>query len=321
MNSIYVSKKDPTKFSSITEALIEAQKYASNPVTIYISDGVYKENVEITQDHITLVGESSKNTILTYDHYARFIMPDGEKRGTFRSMSVFVNADYFSAKNLTFENSAGRGEEVGQALAIYVDSDKSIFENCRFLGSQDTIFTAPLPLKEKEKNGFRGPKQFEPRRNTYQLYRNCYIEGGVDFIFGGATAYFDQCELFSKNEGKEINGYVTAASTPENSPYGYVFNHCRFTSDCPKATCYLGRPWRDYAKTVILNSELQGHIHPEGFHDWGKTEAHNTIYYAEYKNYGEGAETSNRAAFVKQLSESEAKQYTIQNVLGDWAIQ
>lgn len=121
----------------------------------------------------------------------------------------------FTASNLTFENSAGPGTKVGQALALYVDGDRIAFHDCRFLGNQDTLFTAPLPPKEIEPNGFVGPKQFAPRINGRHFYQRCYIEGDIDFIFGGATAYFEDCEFFSKYTGQPISSYVTAASTPE----------------------------------------------------------------------------------------------------------
>lgn len=123
--------------------------------------------------------------------------------------------------------------------------DRLLFEDCRFLGSQDTLFTAPLPPKEIEPNGFIGPKQQAPRIHGRHCYRHCYIEGDIDFIFGSATAYFEECEFFSKHIDQDINGYVTAASTPKDQKYGYVINACRFTSNCPPHSVYLGRPWRD----------------------------------------------------------------------------
>lgn len=148
---INVSKTQTSAFSTINEALEEAKKYIGEPITIKIDDGIYKEYIEIHQPDITFVGNDANKTILTFDNYAKFIMPDGEKKGTFRSMSVFINAPRFSAYNITFENNSGPGDTVGQALAAYIDSDCSKFVHCRFLGSQDTIFTAPLPPTAKEK--------------------------------------------------------------------------------------------------------------------------------------------------------------------------
>lgn len=137
---------------------------------------------------------------------------------------------------------------MGQALALYVDGDRILFDRCRMLASQDTIFTGPLPPKEIEPNGFIGPKQYAPRINGRHYYKDCFIRGDIDFIFGSATAYFENCELYSQDIGREINGYVTAASTPEGQEYGYVFEGCHFTGNCPPRSVYLGRPWRNLQK-------------------------------------------------------------------------
>lgn len=224
-----------------------------------------------------------------------------------KSHTMLVNSDRFTCRNMTIANSSGFGSAVGQAVAVYAEGDGILFENCRILGHQDTLFTGPLPIKEIEKGGFRGPTEFSPRAAGRQLYRRCYIEGEVDFIFGSAHAAFEECELFSLNCGNEINGYVTAASTYQGDEYGYIFRNCRFTSDCPSGTVFLGRPWRNYAKTVLLGCELGAHINPLAFHDWGKTEAHNTVIYGMYDCYGEGFHPNELAPFVKLLTDEEAK--------------
>lgn len=176
----------------------------------------------MTVPYVSFTGESAEETILTYGLYARMPSDDIGKLGTFRTYSCFIDTHDFTASNLTFENSAGPGTKVGQALALYVDGDRIAFHDCRFLGNQDTLFTAPLPPKEIEPNGFVGPKQSAPRINGRHFYQRCYIEGDIDFIFGGATAYFEDCEFFSKYTGQPISSYVTAASTPEGQEYGYV---------------------------------------------------------------------------------------------------
>ena len=147
------------------------------------------------------------------------------------------------------------------------------------------------------------------------LYKNCYLEGDVDFIFGGATAYFEECEIKSLNRDQEVNGYITAASTPEGREYGYVFDRCRFTSDCPPETVYLGRPWRSFAKTVIMRSELGAHIKKEGGHDWNKEDAREQAFYAEYENYGPGATPESRVSWSHQLTKEEAERFTKEKVL------
>jgi pectinesterase len=226
---------------------------------------------------------------------------------------------------MTIENSAGFGIEVWQAIALYVDGDRNSFYHCRILGSQDTLFTGPLPQAALQTGGFTGPLEYAPRINGRQYYYQCYIRGDIDFIFGSATAYFDECEIYSQQYDNEpaatmqkdqkIYGYVTAASTPKDQEYGYVFHRCRLTGNCPPNSVYLGRPWRNYAKTIFIECELGEHIHQEGWHDWNKQEAHSTITYAEYGCYGPGAITMNRAAFSKQLSMEEAKQFRKDNIL------
>jgi len=314
--TIYVNQNGTKDASTLAEAFALAKNApADSAVEIHIAAGTYKEKLDLERDNVTLIGEDAKNTILTYDDYALFIMPDGIKRGTFRSYTIFVHGNHFTAKNLTFANTAGYGAKIGQAVAMYADGDCMTFENCRFLGRQDTLFTAPLPPTVVEWGGFRGPRENAPRDNGTHYYKNCYIEGDVDFIYGGATAYFEECEIRSLARGNDPEGYITAASTPEGRPYGYIFDRCRFTSDCAPETVYLGRPWRSFAKTVIMNSWLGDHIKKEGWHDWGKEEAHTQTFYAEYNNSGPGASPDTRVSWSHQLTEAEASLYTKENIL------
>lgn len=316
--SIIVKKDGTGDVTTITEAFKAAEQLAAElPVEIYVGAGVYKEKLSLEKDYVTLIGEDAQTTVITYDDYALFLMSDGIKRGTFRSYTMYVHGDAFTAKNLTIENTAGFGAKVGQAVALYADGARMKFENCRFLGRQDTLFTAPLPPTVVEWGGFRGPREHAPRDNGVHYYKNCYIEGDVDFIFGGATAYFEGCQIHSLSRGQEVNGYVTAASTPEGREYGYIFEQCRFTSDCEPETVYLGRPWRSFAKTVILRSELGEHIKREGWHDWNKEDARQTGFYAEFDNYGSGAVPDLREAWCHQLTEKEAEHYAKEKVLTD----
>ena len=288
---------------------------AAQAVEIRIAAGTYKEKLDLERDNVTLLGESAEQVVIEFDDYGLFMMPDGIKRGTFRSYTMYVHGDNFVAKNITFKNTAGFGPKVGQAVAVYADGARMTFENCRFTGRQDTLFTAPLPPSVVEWGGFRGPREHAPRDNGTHYYKNCYIEGDVDFIFGGATAYFEECEIKSLNRNQEVNGYITAASTPEGREYGYVFDKCRFTSDCAPETVYLGRPWRSFAKTVIMRSELGAHIKKEGWHDWNKEEVKETAFYAEYENYGPGADTSGRVGWSHSLTKEEAEHFTKEKVL------
>ncbi len=301
-----VAKDGSGDFVSISEALSSAEPREK----ITVLPGIYNERVEILKPGITIEGQSAENTILTSAYYARMKTEDGEKLGTFRTYTMLANADRFTCRNMTIANTAGFGSKVGQAVAVYAEGDGILFEDCRILGHQDTLFTGPLPFKEIEKGGFRGPTEFAPRIPGRQLYRRCYIEGEVDFIFGSACAVFDECELFSLNCGREVNGYVTAASTYKGEKYGYIFRNCRFTSDCPSGTVYLGRPWRNHAQTVLLNCELGAHINPAAFHDWDKAEARGTVNYGLYGCYGDGFRRDCLAPFVKILSDDEARVLT-----------
>lgn len=310
---ITVAKDNSGDFNSIQQAVDSIP--AGTPETIYIKKGIYKERVEVRKNNVSFVGESRDDTIITESYYARMIMPDGSKRGTFRSYTFLVYADNFTASNLTFENAAGFGDEFGQAIAVYAEGDNITFRNCKILGHQDTLFTGPLPMKEKQPGGFTGPTIDGMRRVVHQLYEDCYIAGEIDFIFGSATAYFKNCTLFALNRNQEINAYYTAPSTYEGQAFGYVFESCTFTGNCPPKSVALSRPWRIHAKTVLLNCNYSDQIIDEGFTDWNKPESHETVYYAEYNGHGEGFKPEKRAAYVHQLNESEAARYTLENVM------
>ena len=195
----------------------------------------------------------------------------------------------FSAENITFENAAG---PVGAgAVSIIVRSDRASFYNCRFLGFKDTLYTHKA-----------GSKQY---------YKKCYIEGTVDFIFGSSIAYFDECEIYCKQ-----NGYITAASTPEDQSFGYVFNKCRISGD-DSSSFYLGRPWRPFAHVVFIACELSEVVKTEGWNNWGKTANEETTKFLEYQNTGPGADKSERVTWSRQLTEKEVDEYKLERVLGE----
>src|SRR5690606_21990772 len=250
----------------------------------------YKEKLVLaaSKTNVSLIGEDAEVTVVTNDDFAQKKNKFGEEMGTTGSTSFFVFGDGFYAKNITFENSAG---PVGQAVAVRVDGDKVVFEKCRFLGFQDTLY----PHGDRSR----------------QYYKDCYIEGTVDFIFGWSTAVFENCEIFSKKGG----GYVTAASTEEATEFGFVFIDCKLTSDGEPASVYLGRPWRDCAQTVFINTEMGAHINPEGWHNWSKPNAEKTAFYAEYGSKGPGANASQRVHWSHQLTEEQGSKYSVKSVL------
>jgi pectinesterase len=234
---------------------------------------------------VSLIGESKENTIISFDDCFKKI--NFGRNSTFHTSTVLVEGNDFIAKNLTIENSAG---EVGQAVALTVNANRALFENCSFLGFQDTLYLTG--------EGFK------------QYFKNCYIEGSTDFIFGEATVLFENCKIHSK-----ANSYITAASTPNNIEFGFVFKNCELTANKDVTQVYLGRPWRKYAKTVFINCEMGKHIKPEGWHNWSNVEAEKTTFYAEYMSTGEGANSKNRVVWSYQLKKSKAKKYTHKNIL------
>ena len=250
----------------------------------------------MTQTRISDNNTTIENKTYTGNLSARLPHEDGRPYHTFRTYTVLADGNNMTFRNCTFENTAGKGKAVGQALALYLDGDNITLENCRLIGHQDTLFFAPLPDKEREVDGFLGPKQFEPRTHRTMYFRNCYIEGGVDFIFGGATAYFENCE-FCSNEP----GYVFAPCTPEDVTIGFVAKNCRFTckEDVPDQSCYIARPWRDYARVTIENCQLGRHIKKEGWIGWRKGPAEPTTIFEEIGSYGPGADNASRPDWVK----------------------
>ena len=276
------------QFKSVQQAIMAVPSgSATNPVVIHIKPGVYRELIYVQREksYFKLIGDDATNTILTFGLYAGMTNLDGKPLGTFKTPSATIDADNFTAENVTFENSAG---PIGQALAIRVDGDRAVFRHCRFLGWQDTILLN------------RGRQYFE----------DCYIAGHVDFIFGAATAWFEKCGIYCLR-----SGYITAASTPDDQPFGFVFSHCRING-APGVRTYLGRPWRLYASVTFLNCELSDVVRPEGWFDWKKPEAHQTARYAEFNSTGPGADPQARVDWARQLTKAEAQKITVETVLG-----
>lgn len=287
--NLYVAAGGGAQFRSVQQAIMSVPSGSrENPVIIHIAPGIYRELIYVQREKqfFKLVGENSTNTILTFGLYAGMTNLDGKPIGTFRTPSTTIDADDFTAENLTFENSAG---PVGQALALRVNGDRVAFRHCRFLGWQDTIFLD------------RGRQYFE----------DCDIAGHVDFIFGAATAWFEKCHINCLG-----NGYITAASTPADQPYGFVFLHCTIAGNQPGVKTFLGRPWRLHASTIFLNCEMSDAVRPAGWFDWKKPEAHQTARYAEFNSAGPGADPRQRVSWAKSLTADEAGRITVEQVLG-----
>ena len=284
-DTIVVSRDGTGNFRTLQEAIESARAFMDYTVTIYVRNGVYKEKVIVPSwvENIDIIGEDRDKTIITYDDHANI-----NKMGTFRTYTVKVEGSDITFKNLTIENNAA---QLGQAVALHTEGDRLKFINCRILGNQDTIYTGA--------------------KFTRLYFKDCYIDGTTDFIFGPSTALFEDCIIHSKR-----NSYVTAASTPKEAKYGYVFKHCKLTAEPGVDKVYLGRPWRPYAYTLFIECELGKHIVSAGWHNWGKQSNEETARYMEYKNTGEGANASERVAWSKQLTKKEAEAVTVDAIFG-----
>lgn len=265
MLCITVAQDGSGDFASISEAVL-AVPYDC-PAQIRIGAGIYREKLVCRKKGHRPAGGRGRTAPGSCGGTAASCPTGWAAHHTFRSYTAFFSGERLRVEDLTIENDAGPGAKAGQAVAAYVDSAHAVFEKVRLLGNQDTLFCAPLPEKEREKDGFLGPRGLAPRRASAQYYHDCEIAGDIDFIFGGADALFEQCVLRTVNNGLP-HSWVTAPSGSAEG-LGFVFWDCDFVSDsCPQGTVYLGRPWRPTGKTAVLASRLGAHIAPEGFAGW-----------------------------------------------------
>lgn len=293
MKRIVVSQDGKGDFTAVQQALDAVPLNNQQWIEIFIRKGIYKEKLHLdsTKNHVVLTGEDPTQTILTYDDHTGTIAPDGSIINTYTSASFFIHSDDVTVRNLTIENTAGI--TAGQAVAVRVQGDKVFFLNCRIIGFQDTLFASG--------------------ENSRQYYKNCFIQGSTDFIFGAATALFDDCILRSKK-----NSHVTAASTPAEHAFGFVFRKCKLVADTGLYKVSLGRPWRPYASVAYIECSLGKHIMPQGWDNWKNPANEKTARYAEYRNYGPGADTAARVPWSHQLTDEDVKAYTTQNILRNW---
>lgn len=305
MLKITVRQDGTGHFTTISEAIL-AVPY-DLPAVVEIGAGVYREKLVCEKKQITLLGAGMDKTRLVWGDGGKQPHVDGRPTHTFRSYTSFFSGESVRVEDMTIENDAGIGATVGQAIAAYVDSVHAEFERVRLLGHQDTLFCAPLPEQEREKDGFLGPRVLAPRRASAQYYHACEIAGDIDFIFGGADALFEQCVIRSLNtaqgEPNGVCGYVTAPCGMANA-VGFVFEDCDFVSDCPPHSVYLGRPWRPQGKTAVLHSRLDAHIHPDGFAAWNGREDFALATFAECGNTGAGA--GQRPVTMRNMTEEES---------------
>ena len=269
-------------FRSVQEAVNKVPENNKKRFVIAIKPGVYKEQIRVpaNKPYISFIGTDAEKTILT------FSLSNKEAGSTSAAYATYIGGHDFYAENITFENSFGTGS---QAVAVLVEADRSIFNKCRFLGWQDTLYA----------------------KNGRQFYKDSYIEGHVDFIFGQAASVFENCHIHVK-----ADGYIAAPmrfAADERS--GFVFDKCRLTSSNTVKGIYLGRPWRDYGRTVFINTVMEADIRPEGWHHW-EPQREKTAYLAEYGSTGKGASDATRVAWARKLTDADVKQFSVEYFLG-----
>lgn len=300
--TLTVAADGSADFKTLQQAVDAAPENSPDRITIAIKPGTYKQHLVIPKNKPNLtfkgLGQSPHEVNLTEEWYASYVPPNApttQPVGTWGSASVTVLAEGFEAENIQFENSAG---PKGQAVALLIQADRGIFRNCRFLGYQDTLCI----------DGGR------------QYFLNCFIKGRTDFIFGQSVAVFDRCEIYSYD-----GGYITAARTLPEHPYGYVFLDCALTGEGKPA--YLGRPWQwdrgRRAAVIFLRTKIGPHIHPEGWNPWHLKDRKNedpasvTRYYehASTDLHGNPLDLSQRVPWAKSLTPEQAQSLTPQSVL------
>ncbi|MDQ3813979.1 MAG: pectinesterase family protein [Armatimonadota bacterium] len=316
--TITVAADGSGDFKTVQEAIVAVPDNSAERTVIHLKPGTYQGQIILPKEktNVSFEGEDVEKTVLTFSYNTNEENPPSVNQ-RYKGTGVVILGDDFRADKITFQNASG---DHGQALALRIDGDRAIVHNCRLLGWQDTLMV----------------------NNGRQYFKDCYIEGRVDFIYGSGTAVFDNCQIHSKN-----GGYVTAASTPQEKPYGFVFLNCKLTGD-PKpwidpatgqppagrradAKAYLGRPWRPYGNVAFINCQMGDHIRPEGWNNWGKVENEKTARYAEHGSRtldaklpdgtiipGKPLDVSKRVPWARQLTTEEAAQYTLANIFGGW---
>ncbi|GAB2219231.1 hypothetical protein Droror1_Dr00006864 [Drosera rotundifolia] len=284
-------------FSSIMDAVDFAPNNSDHRTIIYITQGVYQENVEIPayKTNIVMLGDGSDVTIITGNRSA------GDQWSTFRSATVAVSGEGFLARDLTFENSAG--PQKGQAVALRINADHAAVYRCTITGYQDTLYT----------HSFR------------QFYRECEILGTIDFIFGNAAVIFQASNIVSRIPLLGQFTVVTAQSrTSSDENTGISIQNCTFlaTDDlyASNVSSFLGRPWRDYSRVVIIESYIDDFIDQAGWHKWSGDEGLDSLYYGEYANYGPGSDTDSRVDWpgYHVMDYDDASNFTVtQFITGD----
>ena len=297
-----VSADGSAEFKSVQQAVDALPQEGG---VIKIGPGTYREVVTISKAHVRMEGDKTdpSKVVIVFNN------SHGTVGGTLKSATVSVLGDDFFAQGVTFANDFSVGKslapEGSQAVALLVKGDRAVFRSVRMLGAQDTLYAGSKACASEQ-----GP--CVPAR---QYFSNCYIEGNVDFIFGDAQAFFEDCKIHAI---PHETVFLTAQSKhyPDEAS-GYVFEHCTITAAAGISHVFLGRPWRPYSTVVFLNTKLEADIEPAGWREWhpGETHSLDTAFYAEFKSKGKGANPSHRDPRSKQLKAEEAKQFSLKQFL------
>ena len=286
--------------------------------TVLVRPGVYRERVVVHPSGVRIVGEDAENTVITHSACAKDPDENGQEKGTFLSFTVIVTGKDVTLENLTIRNDAGDGRVVGQAVALYAAGDRGRFLRCRLIAHQDTLFCGPMMAKvEREILPYTSRAECVdfvgdcPLTHSREYFEDCFIQGDVDFIFGPYRCWFEGCTLFMNERG----GWYTAANTPEEQSYGLILHRCRLTGACAEGEAYLGRPWRQYARTLFLDCAMDEHVSPQGFADWNEAKPI-TDRCGEWRTSGARADQAMRHSRQKRLTDAEARAITLPGVLG-----
>lgn len=281
-DTLVVSQEGTGDYTTLQDAIEHVRAFMDYSIYIFVKKGVYHEKVVIPAwvENVIIEGEERDSTVITFNDHANI-----NNMGTFRTYTLKIEGNGITLKNITIENNA---EQLGQAVALHTEGDRLVFVNCRILGNQDTVYT-----------GGKGKRLY---------FYNCYIEGTTDYIFGPSTAWFQNCSLHCKR-----NSYITAASTPAEITYGYLFKNCKITAAEGVNKVYLGRPWRPYAYTCFVACEMGDFIVPEGWNNWRNPENEKSARYSEFECTGAGANTDKRVNWSNQLTKEEADKLTMES--------
>lgn len=284
---------------SINKALTQM----SSGDILLLNDGVYQEKVEIWLNNIIIRAKHSGKAIISNKDYYHKIMSDGNECNTFHTYTLYIGGNDIRLEGLVIQNEALPSKIYGQAVALHVDGNNFSCENCTITSAQDTLFTGPLPQDLCERYAYFYPSEKLKGLPSKQIYKHCTIKGDVDFIFGCATALFEECTIITVDSKRFTPSFVCAPAHPKDLPYGYLFYHCEF-----KGTdkTYLARPWRDYGCASFIDCKLDNHILPEGFDKWNDTNRDKT---ARFYEYTKNNDIKCRVSWSHQLTPFEAEDY------------